>query len=125
MYEVGLMAFMIVNTTSDNAEKLLRKWMNGSRRETARKYFIRKLGPGTYLMKANGAALALLYDLKMKYNDSVYIFIAESLEVEPEYPSKIVEVVKACRKNGRNILEKDLKLLEGIEIKCSVSWNRS
>lgn len=119
------MAFVIINTTNSNVEKRLQKWINGKDREAAQKYFIRKLGPGTYLMKANGAALALLYDLKMKYGGSIYIFIAESLEVEPEFPRKIVEVVKACRKNGRNLLEKDLKPLEAIEIKCSVSWNRS
>jgi len=121
------MAFIIINTTDPKAEARLKHWKNAgnSDRKSAQKYFIRKLGPGTYLMKANGAALALLYDLKMKYGESTYIFIAESLEVEPEYPSKIVEVVKACRKNGRNILEKDLKPLEEIEIKCSVSWNRS
>jgi len=118
------MAFIIINTTNPNVERVLRNWKNGSRRSMAQKYFIRKLGPGTYLMKANAAVLALLYFLKTKYNGNVYIFVAESLEVESEFPKEVVKVVKTCREGERNLLEEDLKPLEEISIKCYVSWNR-
>lgn len=118
------MAFIIINTTNPNVEKTLRRWKNGSRRSAVQKYFIRKLGPGTYLMKANAAVLALLYYLKVKY-DGVYIFVAESLEVESEFPKEVVEVVKIWKENEENLLEEDLKSLEEMLIKCYVSWNQS
>lgn len=106
-------------------ERKLRKWQNGTDRKYAEKYFVRKLGPGTYLMKGNGSVLALLYDLKARYNGTIYIFVAESLSVEPEFPKEIIDVVKLCRKKKLNLLEKDLKPLEEIRIDCSVSWNQS
>jgi len=121
------MAFIIINTTNEKVEKLLWGWERAHSkkdRKSAQTYFIRKLGPGTYLMKANAAVLALLYDLKVKYDGNVYIFVAEPLEVEPEFPREVIEVVRICRENGRNLLEKDLRPLEEIGIKCSVNWSR-
>jgi hypothetical protein len=119
------MTFIIVNTTNSIVEHLLRNWQNGIDRRYARQYFIRKLGSGTYLMKGNAAVLALLYDLKTKYNENVYIFIAESLSVEPEFPEEVVRVVKLCQERKLHLLEKDLKPLEETKIDCSVSWNQS
>jgi len=47
------MAFVIVNTTHQEAENSLRRWEKGEvRRDSAQKHFIRQLGPGL-LMKAN------------------------------------------------------------------------
>jgi hypothetical protein len=85
---------------------LLSRWRNANRqdRKSAQKYFIRKLGPGTYLMRANAAVLALLYDLRARYDGNVYVFVVEPLEVEPEFPKEVIEVVKTCRENGRNPL---------------------
>lgn len=121
------MSFIIVNTTNQKLDDLLRRWNNGSsgQRQSAMKYFIRKLGPGTYLMKANAAVLALLYHLKVKYGNGIYIFLANSLEVEAEFPKEVIEVVKECQIRKRNLLEKDLEKLEEIQINCSVSWNQN
>lgn len=125
------MAFVIVNTTNPTVEKLLTAWVNprGSRRArdriTAKKYFIRQLGPGTYLMEPNAGGLALLYDLKLRYKGDVYIYVVKPLSVRSEFPEEIVKVVEECRKTGRNLLEKDLKPLEKIQILCSVNWKRS
>ena len=121
------MTFMIVNTTNASAEKVLRRWFKPTKsdRKTARKYFIRQLGPGTYLMEANAGVLALLYDLKLKYDGDVYIYATKPLSVRSEFPREVVEVVEECRKTGRNLLEEDLKPLEKIKTLCSVNWKRS
>lgn len=94
-------------------------------RTTAERHFIRQLGPGTYLMEPNAGALALLYDLKRKYDSDVYLYVVKPLSVRSEFPKEVVEVVEECRKTGRNLLEKDLKPLEKIQILCSVNWRRS
>jgi len=121
------MAFIIVNATSKKAEELLRKWSKPLQkiRTSAKKYFIRKMGPGTYLMEANAAVLALLYDLKRRHDGNIYVYAAKPLAVKPEFPKEVVEVVELCQKEERNLLERDLKPLEKIEIDCSVSWKRS
>jgi len=121
------MVFIIVNSTNPTVGRLLNAWFKPKRRDrtTAQKYFIRQLGTGTYLMEANAAVLALLYDLKQKHEGDVYIYVAKPLIVRPEFPQEVVEVVEKCRKNGRNLQEKDLKPLERIEIDCSVSWKQS
>ena len=121
------MTFIIVNTTNSKVENLLYKWFRASsdtHRQSAKKYFIRKFGSNSYLMKANAATLALLYDLKIRYGNSVYIFVADTLEVEPEFPKEVIKVVKECRKKQRNLQEKDLRMLEEIQINCSVNWNQ-
>jgi hypothetical protein len=119
-------AFIIVNTTNPDVEKSLRKWRAGKRRETTMKeYIIRQLGPGTFLMRANEAVLALLLDLRKRHNGNVYVFVADALEVDAEFPNEVVEVVEKCRMRGGNLLEKDLKKLAEIRISCSVSWSQS
>ena len=108
-------------------EKLLRLWVKPGKndRKTAQKYFIRQLGPGTYLMEANAAVLALLYDMKRRHDGDVYIYVAKPLVVISEFPKEIIEVVEKCQKAKRDLLESDLKPLEKIGINCSVSWKRS
>ena len=121
------MTFVIVNTTDSSAEKILRRWFKPTKsdRISAKRYFIRQLGPGTYLMEPNAAGLALLYDLKLRYKGDVYIYVVKPLSVQPEFPEEVVKVIEECRKTGRNLLEKDLKPLEKIQILCSVNWRRS
>jgi len=120
------MVFVIVNSANTEVEKLLREWANprSNARKSAQKYFIRQLGPGSYLMEANAAVLALLYDMKLRHDGDVYIYIAKPLVVRPEFPKEVIEVVDQCQKLKRDILEKDLKPLEKIEINCSVRWKR-
>jgi len=120
------MVFVIVNSTNATVEKLLRRWAKPGRddRKTAQKYFIRQFGPGTYLMEANAAVLALLYDMKRRHDSDVYIYLAKPLVVRPEFPKEVIEVVDTCQKLKRDILENDLKPLEKIEINCSVNWKR-
>ena len=121
------MTFIVVNTTNVTAIKLLGEWYKPrkERRKSAQKYFIRQFGPGTYLMEANAGTLALLYNLKLRYEGDVYIYIAKPLSVRPQFPEEVVEVVEECQKTGRNLLEKDLKPLEKIRMLCSVNWKRS
>ena len=121
------MAFIIVNSTNSTVERLLRAWSSPSHgdRTSAKKYFIRKLGPGTYLMEANAGTLALLYDLKLRYEEDVYIYVAKPISVRPEFPEEVVEVVEECQRRRRNLLEEDLKPLEKTQILCSVNWRRS
>lgn len=121
------MVFIIVNTEKENVKRLLRTWYKPQSgfRKSAQKYFIRQLGPGTYIMEANAAVLALLYDLRRRHNGDVYIYVAKPLVVKREFPSEVIEVVEKCQKENRDLLEKDLKPLETIKIECSVSWKRS
>ena len=121
------MTFVVINTTNATVIKLLREWYKPrkARRKSARKYFIRQFGPGTYLMEANAGTLALLYNLKLIYKGDVYIYVVKPLTVQSEFPEEVVKVVEKCRKTGRNLLEKDLKPLEKIQILCSVNWKRS
>jgi hypothetical protein len=121
------MTFIIVNTTNRSVARLLNAWIKPSRghRKTAQKYFVRKFGLGTYLMEANGAVLALLYDMKLRHSGDVYIYVAKPLVVEPEFPKEVIEVVEKCQKKKIDLLEKDLKLLEKIGINCSVNWKRN
>lgn len=107
-------------------QKLLRRWSNPGKddRKTAQKYFIRQFGPGTYLMEANGAVLALLYDMKRRHDGDVYIYAAKPLVVVSEFSRRAIEVVEKCQKAKRDLLEKDLEPLEKIGINCSVNWKR-
>jgi hypothetical protein len=117
----------VINTTNKSIEKLLRRWLKPRKkdRKNAQKYFIRQLGAGTYLMEANGAVLALLYDIKQRHEGNVYIYVAKPLIVRPDFPEEIVRVVELCQKEKRDLLESDLKPLEKIEIDCSVNWKQS
>jgi len=120
------LVFIVINTTNTNVQRVLRSWVKpGNKdRKNAQKYFIRQFGPGTYLMEANAAVLALLYDVKRRHDGDVYIYVAKPLVVRPEFPEEVIEVVETCQKEKRDLLENDLKPLEKIEINCSVSWKR-
>jgi hypothetical protein len=120
------LVFIIFNTTNTNAQRILNAWAKPGKkdRKNAQRYFIRQFGPGTYLMEANGAVLALLYDLKRRHDGDVYIYAAKPLVVISEFPKEVIEVVEKCQKLKRDILEKDLEPLEKIEINCSVNWKR-
>jgi hypothetical protein len=120
------LVFVIVNATSENVQRMLRAWIQPGRkdRKNAQKYFVRQFGPGTYLMEANAAVLALLYDMKRRHNGDVYIYLAKPLVVRPEFPKEVIEVVETCQRLKRDMLESDLKPLEKIEINCSVNWKR-
>jgi len=118
------LVFVIINTTNAEAERILRGWAHPQKkdRKSAQKYFIRQFGPGTYLMEANAAVLALLYDMKRRHDGDVYIYVAKPLVVKAEFPREVTEVVETCQKLKRDMLESDLKPLEKIEIDCSVNW---
>lgn len=125
------MAFVIVNSTNAKVEKKLQSWFQQDLPDKVSefnnyisKFFVRKLGPGTYLMRGNGAVLALLYNLKAKHNGNIYIFISESLDVENEFPQNVVEVVKECQKKKRSLKLSDLKKLETLRLDYSGKWNR-
>jgi len=121
------MAFIIVNTTNVAVQKLLREWVRPRKytRKSARKYFIRQFGPGTYLMEGNSAVLALLYDMKRRHDGDVYIYAAKPLVVKPDFPEEVIEVVETCQKLRKDLLESDLKPLEKIKINCSANWKRN
>lgn len=57
------MSFVMINTTNNSIIRNLNKWVRGDRREYAKNnnWFIRKLGPNTYLMEANGAKMDVFY----------------------------------------------------------------
>jgi hypothetical protein len=118
---------VIVNSTNSTVEKLLRLWAKPGKndRKSAEKYFIRQLGPGTYLMDANAAVLALLYDMKLRHDGDVYIYVAKPLVVIPEFPKEVIEVVETCQKAKRDLLKSDLTPLEKIGINSSVSWKQN
>jgi len=84
------MSFVMINTTNNSIISNLNRWVRGDRREYAKNnnWFIRKLGPNTYLMEANGATLALLLELRKKYNGTVYIYAVQPLH-ENEFPKQI------------------------------------
>lgn len=118
------MAFICVNTTNKNIERELGLLAKGDRRSYIQKHFIRKLGPGTYLLDGNAAALALVYDIKKRYDGSVYIYIAESL-TDSEIPKKVREVVEKCKGGEKRLLRKELEELEKIKMRCSMSLKGS
>ena len=118
------MSFVLVNATNNGARDVLLRWFgkpgNFSRRTYLRKHFLRKMGPATYLLHANGKILALLYDLKQKYPNDIYIFAAEPLE-DLYIPDEIKDVVDRCREKKRPPSKEELDLLERIRIDCSVN----
>lgn len=121
------LVFIIINTTSSTVQRILNAWANPRKRDrkSAQKYFIRQFGSGTYLVEANAAVLALLYDVKVRHDGDVYIYVAKPLVVISEFPKEVIEVVETCQKAKRDILESDLKPLEKIEINSLVSWKRN
>lgn len=117
------MAFLLVNTTDEKTEEKLNAWYMGRKRSNIRKYFIRKLGTGTYLLDGNAIMLALLHDLRKRHKGNVYIYAVESLP-DSEVPKKVKEVVERCQ--GERFLPKEeLKGLEKIKIRCSVNLKES
>ena len=120
------MAFVIVNITNETALKNLQNWLTGERRTyvSEKKWLIRALGRETYLLEANGAVLALLLELRKKYNGDVYIYAVEPLH-EDEFPKEVKEVVEKCLEEKRYLLKKDLEKLSKIKLECSVSLKES
>ncbi len=118
------MAYVLVNATDNGAKRTLSMWFGQSEGHASRtylkKHLMRKLGPTTYLLHANGKILAVLYDLKRKYPRDIYLFVVEPLE-ELYIPEDIKSVVNECRKRGRLLKEEDLNKLERIRLDCSVS----
>ena len=95
------MSFLLVNTTNEKAVDQLRKWVRGHKRSYVKdkEWMIRKFGSGTYLLDANGATLALLLDLRKRYNGDVDIYAVQPLH-ENEFPKKVrKEVIKCIDKN--------------------------
>lgn len=105
------MAFLMISTTNQSILRALHAWSHPEQKDVRRPYvkeegwIIRKLGPGTYLFELNGASLAILWELKVKYNGQVTLSLVENL-YENDLPKEIVKEVNECQTN-KNYLTKD------------------
>ena len=116
------MTFIMINTTNHSAKKLMDEWVRGSQRTYFKKndWFIRKFGPGTYLLDANGATLALLLDLRKRYNGNVYIYAVQPLH-ENEFPKEVRKEVKKCLDKKIYLTQEKLEELSKIHLDYSVN----
>ena len=107
--------FLMITVTNYNLHRCLRSWWNGDKRPYVKdKWILRRLGPRTYLFKLNGATLALLWELKAKYNGDVQISVVE-LIYEPNIPEEVKEEVKKCQNNKTFLSKETLEKLSEIQ----------
>jgi len=117
----------MVSATEKFSIQLLRNWSTGRLRYSyysnglkIKNWFIRKLGPGVYLMEANKGALALVYDLKKRYPFNVEIYIVENYN-EKQTSEDVKEEVEKCRKIGANLKKEKLLELGKTKIRCTIN----
>jgi hypothetical protein len=116
------MAFILLNTTNEQALKTIRRWISGHRRTQLKDndWLIRKLGAGTYLFDANGAILALLLDLRKRYNGDVYIYAVQPLH-ENEFPKNVRKEVNECLNKKVYLTQEKLEELSKTKLDYSAN----
>jgi len=116
--------FIMITTTNHNIYESLRQWWTKTSRPYVKeKWMLRKLGPKTYLFELNGATLALLRDLKERYNGDVMISLVEILHGDYHYPEEILKEVKKCRNNKTFLSKETLEKLSKIKPRYSLRLN--
>ena len=111
--------YLMITTTNENIHRSLREWWRGAKRPYVKdKWMVRKLGSRTYLFELNGATLALLWELKQKYNGDVQLSVVE-LIYEPNIPNEVKKEVKKCQNNKTFLSKETLEKLSEIQPKYS------
>lgn len=118
------MVLVMINTINESVIDRLRRWFRKTERPYIKdeKWFIKKLGPGTYLFDANGAILALLLDFKRKYKEDVSIYTVHLL-LEENFPKEITNEVNKCQKNKIYLTKKKLEDLSKIRLDYFTNLN--
>lgn len=102
-------SYLIIETNNNSAYNRLDKWVRGERRKELEDKFLSHLGGGTFVAKATEDVLALVWALKLRYEEDHYyvdIYAAELLN-EAMIPSEIKSVAKELKKKptAKNVLK--------------------
>ena len=111
--------YLMITTTNHNIHRALSSWWTATYRPYVKEWMVRKLGPRTYLFKLNGATLALLWELKQKYNGDVQLSVVE-LIYEPNIPNEVKKEVKECQNNKTFLSKETLEKLSEIQPNYSI-----
>ena len=106
--------YLMITVTNYNLHRCLSSWWSETKRPYVKQWMLRKLGPRTYLFELNGATLALLWELKAKYNGDVQISVVE-LIYEPNIPEEVKKEVKKCQNNKTFLSKETLEKLSEIQ----------
>ena len=123
------MAFLLVKALNRHIESILGHWFTGRQRPELKKYFIRKLERGIYLLEANGEILAHLWALKNIYKNELNIYAAVNI-YDWQLPEEILKVSEWLEKEkrGRRPEKRGLvskEELQRFSLNCSVSVKKS
>ena len=116
------MAFIIIKSNSEAANKILGKWYRGENRKDMQKQFIRYLGNGTYLTELTGEMIALIWSMRKNFDNRIDLFLSEknkdkfihlvestcSLDAERPFTLKKLSEIETNIKQIQSIFEDDL-----------------
>ena len=111
--------YVMITATNYNISQALRSWWRKEKRPYVKDWMMRKFGPRTYMFELNGATLALLWELKLKYKGDVQLSVVE-LIYEPNIPEEVKKEVKKCQNNKTFLSKETLEKLSEIQPNYSI-----
>ncbi len=87
------MTFLIVNSRNKRASETLQRWYTGRSRQELKSYFIRRLDPNTFLVRAHWEIMVMVWALNIRSKGGVRIFATDPIE-EWRLPKELIRAAE-------------------------------